>query len=165
MGNKGAMAKKFLLAMLAAAAFFCACETAKEAFVGDRLLDVCDEAYWICNYPTGCVIDQDHYVEGVFPGVERLVVETEEPETELKVRMFLSEMKSPGTELLVQVYEADCTLNEDLAQAHLIDIDLFEEAGDDRMLSFDFKVLEPGEHLVELYSDSSAGYLLYINQK
>jgi hypothetical protein len=151
--------------LVLAAIFMCSCETAEEAFVGDRLATLCDEAYWICGYPTGCVLDEDHYVEGAFPGIRRVAVDVKDPETELKIRLFLSKMESPGTELLVQVYETDCTLNTDIARAHLIDVDLFEEAGSDRMLSFDLTVLQAGEHLVEMYSDASVEYLFYIEQK
>ena len=71
-------------------------------------------------------------------------------------------MQSPGSELLVQLYEADCTLNTRVNRAILTDVDVFEEAGDDRKLVFDFTAEQEGEHLIEIYSDTSADYLLKV---
>lgn len=142
-----------------------ACQTAEEAFIGDRLLEICDESYYICNVAAGCVLDKNHYVEGVFPGVRRVVVATEEPDTSLRVRIFFNTMESPGSELLAQIYEPDCsTLNPDLARAHLQDVDLFEEAGDDRSLIFELDAVEEGEHLLAIYSDAAAEYLLIVEK-
>jgi hypothetical protein len=139
------------------------CKTGEEAFVGDRLLSLCDEAYWICGVAAGCVLNQKHYVEGVFPGVRRVVVVTKKANAKVQVRLFFSNTESPGTELLVQLYEPDCTVYPDFGQAHLIDVDLFDEAGDDRTLVFNLEALEIGEHLLEIYSDASIEYLLVVD--
>lgn len=141
------------------------CKSPEDAFVGDRLLSLCDEAYWICDVPAGCVLEEDEYVEGVFPGVRRVVVVTEQEDVDLQVRLFFRKMEAPGTELLLQLYEPDCTVNPDLGQAHLVDVDLFKEAGDDRTLAFDLTALQIGEHLLEIYSDSSVEYLLLVDVK
>jgi hypothetical protein len=146
------------------AALFWSCKSAEDAFIGDRLLSLCNEAYWICDVPAGCVLDEKHYVEGVFPGVRRVVVVTEKEDVDVQVRLFLSKMDAPGTELLVQLYEPDCTVNPDLGQAHLLDVDLFDKAGDDRTLLFDLNVVQIGEHLLEIYSDASMEYLLVIDK-
>jgi hypothetical protein len=140
------------------------CKSGEEAFIGDRLLSLCNEAYWICDVPAGCVLDEKHYVEGVFPGVRRVVVVTKKQDQDVQVRLYLDVMESPGTELLVQLYEPDCTLNPDLGQAHLVDVDLFEKAGDDRTLLFDLTALQQGEHLLEIYSDANMDYLLVIDK-
>ena len=153
-------ARCVVVALVASLAF--ACETAEEAFVGDRIGVLCDDSYWICNVPTGCVLDQKHYVEGSFPGVRRVVVETDEPERDVQARLFFSAQEAPGTELLAQLYEPSCILDTTRGRSHLQDVDVFDRAGDDRMLVFDFEALEPGEHLLEIYSDASAGYLLVI---
>jgi hypothetical protein len=141
------------------------CQSPEEAFIGDRLLSLCDEAYWICDVPAGCVLGNNQYVEGVFPGVRRVVVVTEKEDIDVQVRLFFRTMEAPGTELLVQLYEPDCTVNPDLGQAHLVDVDLFSKAGDDRILAFDLTALQIGEHLLEIYSDSSVEYLLIAEVK
>ena len=145
---------------IAALAALGGCLTGEEEFVDGRLLDLCNEGYWICNTPAGCVLDHEHYVEGVFPGVRRVVVATEQADEDVRVRLYFSRMRAPGTELLVQLYESDCTLDPERSRAHLLDVDVFDEAGDDRTLMFDLTARQPGEHLLEIYSDASADYLL-----
>lgn len=149
---------------LSALGFLSACETGEEAFVDDRLILPCQQAYHICGVPAGCVIDKNHYVEGVFPGTRRLVVKTEARDVKLDVKLYISSMAAPGTEILVQAHEPDCTLDTTKARDHRIDVDIFREAGDDRTLGFDLEAAEKGEHLVELYSDASAEYLLIVSQ-
>ncbi|MCP4674739.1 MAG: hypothetical protein GY854_04335 [Deltaproteobacteria bacterium] len=157
---------KILIAYLLFICFaLTSCQNAEEVFIGSRLLDLCDDAYTLCGVPTGCVLDEDHYSESDFPGTRRVVVYAEEPETTFRVRLFFSKMESPGTELIVQVYEPDCTVEKNFASAHLKDVDLFEEAGDDRVLMFEFDTFQEGEHLLEIYSDSSAEYLLIAEPK
>jgi len=142
------------------ASSLCSCKSPAEAFIDDRMLSLCDEAYWICDFAAGCVLEGDEYVEGIFPGVRRVVVVTEKEDVDVRVRLFFNKMEAPGTELLVQLYEPDCTVNPDLGQVDLVDVDLFDEAGDDRVLTFDLAAQQTGEHLLELYSDSSVEYLL-----
>lgn len=139
------------------------CLSAEEEFTQDRLLTLCEENYHICQKPAGCVLDEDHFVEGVFPGTRRVVVVSDEVDGEFRVRVFFKSTLSPGTELLVQMYETNCTLNAALAQERIVDVDIFEESGDDRVLDFELKVQQKGEHLVEIYSDASAEFLLTVD--
>ena len=141
------------------------CQTGEEAFVDDRLRSPCEEAYYICNMPAGCVIDQKHYVEGAFPGTRRIVVRTEERDVRLDVKIYISSMAAPGTEILVQAREPDCTIDKLKAQENWTDVDIFDKAGDDRTLSFPLEVADKGEHLLEIYSDASADYVLIVNQR
>ncbi len=150
---------------LLATVLFAACETGEEAFVDDRLQMPCQQTYYICNFPAECVIDKNHYVKGVFPGEQRLVVKTEERDVKLDIKLYISSMEAPGTEIIVQAWEPDCTLNIYKARDHQVDIDLFEEAGDDRILGFSLEVADKGEHLLEIYADASAEYLLLVEQR
>jgi hypothetical protein len=136
------------------------CQTPESAFVGDRLQDLCDGAYYICNVPAGCVLDEKHYVEGRFPGAQRVVLATDKSEVPVQVRIFFSAMEAPGTELLVQLYEPDCIIDKQHGSDSIENADIFEKAGDDATLIFDLKAQEEGEHLLEVYSDTSADFLL-----
>lgn len=136
------------------------CLTAEEEFVQDKLYSICDEAYWHCSLATGCILDSSHYVDGQFPGVRRVVVETKENDVDVQVRIFIGDALSGGTEMLVQLYEADCSLDRNIGKAQLIDVDLIDEAGDDRVLTFNLHVMQEGEHLLEVYSDMTARFLM-----
>ena len=77
--------------------------------------------------------------------------------------MYLQTTQAPGTELLVQLFEPDCTLDTLNARVHLTDVDVIQEAGQDRTLIFeDLVASQAGEHVLELYSDASTSYLLIV---
>ena len=141
------------------------CVTGTSTFVGDRLPHLCSESYSTCGVSAGCALDDGHYVEGTFPGARRVVVFSEQPDTAFRVRLYLETTQAPGTELLVQLYEPDCTLDTVGARTHYEDIDLIAEAGPDRtILLDDMIVAQRGEHLLEIYSDMSAAYLLIVDR-
>lgn len=139
------------------------CLSAEQTFIGSRLPEVCAQSYYTCNVTAGCLLDEDHYIEDTFPGERRVIVTSDDEASEWQVRLFLKDMITPGSELLIQMYEPDCTLDTTNARAYF-EGDLFEEAGNDRTLIYEFDVLGTGEHLVEIYSDASTGYLLVIDR-
>jgi hypothetical protein len=136
------------------------CQTGVEAFAAGRLLDLCDGAYYVCNFPAGCTLDQDHYAEGSFPGVRRVVLATTGEGAPVQVRLYFTSMIADGTQLLVQMHEPDCTIDKKTNRVILEDVDLIDEIGDDRLLIYDFKANQEGEHLIEVFSDMSADYLI-----
>lgn len=142
------------------AIFLSACQTAEEEFVSGKLLSLCDDAYWLCDVPAGCNLDSNHYVEGAFPGVRRVVVETDETDMDVQVRLYFTNAITGGTELLVQLYESDCILDRQMGQGYMVDVDILDEAGDDRVLIFDLHVMQEGEHVLEIYSDMTSEFLL-----
>jgi len=156
---------RFAIFILTFAWILTACASAEEEFIGDRLLNICDKPYHLCSFPTDCVLDGDHYVEGVFPSARRFTVVTSDTNTVMSIRFFLTGMQAPGSELWLQFYEADCTLNPPLGRLQLEDADIFDDAGDDRMLTYELEISQPGEHVFEIYSDSITGYLLIVEPR
>lgn len=153
------------LLLLTSAFLALSCQTGAEAFVDDRLLSICDEAYQICNLPAGCVLDRNHYIEGAFPGSRRFVVVTESRDVKIVVRIFFETQVAPGTQLLVRAYEPNCSVDTTKAEVILENVDIFKKAGDDRMLDFELAVADVGEHLIEVNSDAGAEYLIVVTQK
>jgi hypothetical protein len=141
------------------------CQTGAEAFVDDRLMSICDEAYQICDLPAGCVLDRNHYIEGAFPGSRRFVVVTESRDVKIVVRIFFESQVATGTQLIVRAYEPNCSVDTAKAQVIMENVDIFKKAGDDRMLDFELAVADEGEHLIEINSDASAEYLIVFTQK
>lgn len=136
---------------------------APTSVVDGRLPNLCADAYGVCGTTAGCSLDAEHYVEGVFPGALRVVVDSQVEQTPIRISFYLSDMRTPGTELLIQAHEPDCTTSGTDSRLHLEDIDLFELAGPDRSLSWSDLVLHrPGEHLLEIFSDATARYLLVV---
>ncbi len=152
------------IALLLALPWLGGCPSAEDTFKQGLLPTLCDESFYVCNVSAGCVLEEDYFLEGVFPGTRRVILVTDEPDTDLRVRIFLKDMMSPGTEFLLQIYEPNCTLDTYHSRIYMADTDLFDEAGDDRTLDLDLQALDPGEHLLEMYSDASTGYLLTVER-
>lgn len=125
---------------------------------------LCEHAYPVCDLTAGCVLDDAHYLSGSFPGTRRFLVELDEEGTELTLTLLARELIAPGSELLVRMYEPDCTVDTQDGQVHLQDVDLFEEVGDDRLIELQLIGSDSGEHMLELYSDASFSYLLTIDR-
>ena len=154
-----------MLVLLGLPLWLCGCLSGEEAFVDGRLNAHCDEAYNICDMPAGCVLDKKHYIRSGFPGSKSFVATTEANDVTLDIKLYIATMEAPGTELFIRAYEPDCTLNIDKSQKHLEDVDIFKKAGDDRILQFELEAQQSGEHLIEIYSDATADYLVIVNQK
>jgi hypothetical protein len=137
------------------------CITAENAFLAGRLPLLCDQSYYTCNVTAGCRLDDDHYVKDSFPGTQRVILSTTTAQSSWQVRIFLTDLRAPGSELLIQLYEPTCTLDVNDARVYY-EGDLFEEAGNDRMLVYDLTVFGVGEHLLEIYSDATTGYDLVV---
>lgn len=47
-----------------------------------------------------------------------------------------------------------------MGHGYLVDVDVLDEAGDDRVLIFDLHVMQEGEHVLEVYSDMTSEFIL-----
>ncbi len=135
------------------------CQTAQEEFAADRLEKICDGAVPICQSTAACVLGRRDYLAGEFPGGQRFIVQTDELDQNIAIRVLFERMVYPGTEFMLQLFGPGCT---SLESEQLLDVDLFERAGDDQILTFIFPIEEPGDHMLELFSDMAATYLLAI---
>jgi hypothetical protein len=144
-------------ACLLALPFWVGCLSDVEIFTQGRLEKVCNGVVPVCQVQAGCVLDGEEFVRGEFPGDQRLLIRSEKIDQVLVARILMTEMVYPGTELLIQAFDPGCA---DLSEEHLVDVDLFEFAGDDRIFEFHLDLPESGDHLVEVFSDMSAAYLL-----
>jgi hypothetical protein len=131
------------------------CVDQDTVFTRGRIQATCNAAIPVCDGRAACVIGNDDYVEGTFPGGQKTIVRTETADNRLVVRFLLDEMVSPGTEMLVRAHQPGCNAFE---QQHPTDVDLFERAGDDRILQFTLDLPGQGDHLLEVFSDMGADY-------
>lgn len=136
------------------------CFSDQDIFTQGRVEDLCAGVVPICHRQAGCVMDDTHFASGAFPGEFPVVAHSDTRDATLRVRILLTDMVYPGTELLVQAHSPDCG---DAQLEHLVDIDLFDYAGDDRILDLELALPEAGDHLVEIYSDMAAEYLLTVD--
>lgn len=148
------------LAVLGGVAWMGGCVSSEEAFVGARLQRLCTQAIPVCDVQASCVLDPRSYIEKRFPGGIRLVVRSDADASTLTLRMQLASQEAPGTELVVESWQADCN---DVTSMRMADIDLFAAAGDDRIFEWELPLAGRGDHLVELRSDMTADYLITVD--
>lgn len=126
-------------------------------FTQGRLEDICNGAIPVCSTQAACTLENDEFYDGFFPGGVRFIVRSETEDARLVVRLLLTEPLYPGTELLVQAHEPGCG---QFDEEHIQDIDLFDFAGNDRVIEFEMDIPGRGDHLLEIFSDMASEYTL-----
>jgi hypothetical protein len=132
----------------------------QSAFVANRMAVSCDSAVPVCTTYAGCGLDGTNYTKGSFaqgPAI-RFLVHTEGPAT-ISVEVFFTSEQSPGVDTEVTWYEAACSTSTTQASDGA---DVFAEAGAGMVWKRSQKVTTAGDHLVELFSDAQADYLLRV---
>lgn len=135
------------------------CISHDELFTEGKLQTLCGDAIPICSTHASCGLDDDSFYDGAFPGGQRFIVHTTQEHAVLVIRFLLDDMRFPGSEMQVKLFTPDCgAFNE----AHPQDLDLFRRAGDDRTLEYELKTTGRGDHLIEIFSDMTAQYLITV---
>jgi hypothetical protein len=147
----------------------CLPATSEAAFVEGATEIRCESPRPAC-YGEGwanCQLNEDQYTSGTFPGSRKILVETPRGDWKIQVRLFLDpdvQPRFPGSDTEVSWFEPGCSdqykylLSEDTRHFG----DLFERAGVDNVFEVEHAVVDPGEHLVTVYSDAVSRYLLRI---
>jgi hypothetical protein len=131
------------------------CLSREENFTQGRLEEICRTSVPICQTKVTCQMSDQNFVKGTFPGAERAMIYTPHPRSTLTLRFLLDKQVYPGTEFLVRTYQVACIEKE---EENLKDIDIFKQAGQNRVLEFTFDLIGEGDHLIEWFADASARY-------
>jgi len=144
--------------------FGCIDATSEATFIGGRSEKICDAVYPVCKGKVaGCTLDENYYLTGTFPGTRKFLVETPQGDWMLRVLLFLENRLSPGTETEIIWYEPGCadSYPYQISKDKLAG-DLFQQAGNTQVFAKERPITEAGDHLVEVYSDSTCRYDLRI---
>lgn len=146
----------------------CLPATSRDAFVGDATEIKCDGVWNVClGQVAGCLLDENHYVTGAFPGSRKVLVETPPGDWKIRVKLFLDPEvtpRYPGTETEISWYEPGCAdqyryqMSSDTSTTG----DFFERAGRDNVFEVEHDVVESGDHLVTVYSDATTRYAIKV---
>jgi len=142
----------------------CLPATSKEAFVGDAVELKCDGVWNVClGQVAGCLLDEDHYISGTFPGSRKVLVTTPEGDWKIRVEIFLDPdvtPRFPGTETEISWFEPGCAdqYRYQMSLDNTSSGDFFERAGRDNVFVVERDVEEFGDHLVTIYSDAITRY-------
>ena len=148
------------LVLIATIATMTSCFSQEEEFALGRLENPCAGSIPICAFHAACVLGRKDFLSGQLPGGQRFIVQADPLDRQLVIRLLFTEMIYPGTEFLLNLFTPGCGSRE---TEHIVDQDLFARAGDDRIVTFIMPIEEEGDHLLELFSDMSAGYLLTVD--
>ncbi len=126
-------------------------------FIGTRQLDTCDLEIPVCNTTAGCkLVEEDRYIEGVFPGQRSLIVPTA-GEATIRVEVFWRTQLSPGSDTEIIWHEPACV---DAFRFESQGANIFDDINAQGVFIKDKQVFREGEHLVEIRSDSVGEYVI-----
>lgn len=130
-------------------------------FTQGRALSTCNATVPVCSSTAGCVLDATNYTSGSFAqgGTRRFIVRTVSA-ADVEVELFWASEGTPGTDTEVGFYETGCSSR---ASKDSGGADVFNEAGPARIWKRLQRVDTAGDHLIEVFSDAQADYLLRVN--
>lgn len=139
-----------------------ACQSPSVIFTNGRLENRCQTPVAACGIQARCVLGDDEYLRGTFPGGVRFLVRNAQTESEgarITLRVLFDNATSGGTEFFAQVNEVGCS---DFTEEQVLEENVLDLAGDDLVLEYDFEVEQRGDHLIEVFSDATANYFLAV---
>lgn len=127
-------------------------------FVGDRMLLRCQDTFPVCQTTAGCVVNEDQYLEGSFPGQRSFIVQAP-ADSVIVVEMLLTDQTASGFDTEIRWNEPGCF---DFQTWNSFGQDIFLLAGQNNILSEGRQIFESGDHLIEVFSDAVVEYQLRI---
>lgn len=141
------------------AASVCGCGlSASDNFTRGLTEERCEGTYPICATTAGCVLGEQRYLQGTFPGTREVIVPAP-AESIVSVRLFFIEQVAHGLDTRILLSEPGCIDTYEWASEG---IDIFLEAGSDRTLEVRQEVYLDGDHLLEVSSDAVADYVIQV---
>jgi len=134
------------------------CGGRRDAFIAGRALDRCNQVWPVCDTVAGCLIGEESYLEGRFPGEGRLVVQVPEPST-VRMHVYVENQGAAGAETVVTWYEERCRSR---IRASSSGKNFFAEAEQVGEYIRDADLSGVGDHLVEFQSDAQADYVVKV---
>ncbi len=135
------------------------CGSIRDQFLGTRVQDHCDGEWPVCRTTVGCIVGDRSYVEGRFPGANKLSVQLFEPST-VTLSFFLTEIAGTGEETRINFYETECSSR---VRRVLSGRSLIGEAETKGWTSREADLSDIGDHLIEFESDARAKYLVKVD--
>ncbi len=147
-----------LFALTFSSLLFLGCLDPESQFKNGRLYEACDSMWPVCATSAGCVMGNTQYLEGTFPGRQRVVVRTTGA-AGVTVALFLRTQLATGDETRIELNEPGCGSVASLAATGK---EFFREADATGTYRRTQTLQRAGDHLIEVISDSTASYLMKI---
>ena len=135
------------------------CGDARGDFVQGRAQDSCDEAWPVCAEVAGCVLGNQSYRAGRFPGETRFAIHLEEPSL-VRVSFFLEDVGAAGEETVITLYEDGCRAR---VREAISGRTFVGEAERNGVVYREATLTGAGDYLIELQSDAQARFLVKVD--
>lgn len=136
-----------------------ACGSIQDQFIGTRIEDDCSGAWNVCNTTVGCFVGDRSYVEGRFPGINKLAIKLFEP-SEVSIGLYLFETAGAGEQTVMNYFEESCSSRVRVEVSGKSFINENEKTG---WVTRKAELSGTGDHLIEVESDARTRYLMKID--
>lgn len=148
-----------LICVVAVAELLAACGDKREAFIGVRVPDSCSQQWPICDRIAGCLLGDQSYIEGRFPGDRLIGVQVFEPST-VTVSFQLEDVGATGEETAINFFEDRCRTRTRLTITGRTFVGEADKVGYVQRAA---DLSGVGDHLIEFSSDVHAHYILKVD--
>lgn len=135
------------------------CGGIREQFIGTRIEDSCGGAWNVCNTTVGCFVGDRSYIEGRFPGKNKLGIQIFEP-SEVTIGLFLFDTAGAGEETVMNFFEDSCGSR---VRVTVTGRTLVGEAEKVGWVSRKAELTGIGDHLLDVDSDARTRYLMKVD--
>jgi hypothetical protein len=135
------------------------CGGVREEFLGTRIQDACDGTWNVCATTVGCILGDQSYIEGRFPGSNKVIVKLFEPST-VTVSFLLSESTGAGTETVINFYENSCASR---VRVPITGKTFLGESLQSGFIKRSADLSGVGDHLIEIESDARTKYAIKLD--
>ncbi len=118
------------------------------------MLDQCNESWPVCDLVAGCIIGNESYITGRFPGTGRVIVRIAEASA-ITMSFYLKNVAAGGTTTTLLFYEGGC---QDRTRLDLNGDAFVQEAQNIGYVSRTENLTDVGDHRLEFTSDAQANY-------
>jgi hypothetical protein len=150
---------KVLQGMCVVALLASGCGSIRDQFVGSRIEDDCGGAWNVCSTTVGCFVGDRSYVEGRFPGKNKVAIKLFEP-SEVTVGLQLFETAGAGEQTVINFFEPSCSGRTRL------EVTGKTLVGENEKIGWVLRKADlsgTGDHLIEVDSDARTRYLLKVD--
>ena len=147
-----------LLCLVAVNALLAGCGGKREDFLSTRVPDTCTQQWPICDKIAGCLLGDQSYIEGRFPGNRLIGVQVFEPST-VTVSFQLEDVGASGDETAINFFEDRCRSR---TRITIVGRTFLGENDKIGFVSRSADLSGIGDHLIEFSSDAHAHYLMTV---
>ena len=135
------------------------CASSQGDFTNGLTDDPCDQFEPACNTTVGCILTNQTYTGGKFPGNGKFLVQTTGPAT-VEVHFFLVDPTSVGTLTTITWFESGCTSSFQDPVTGKVFVNQAEADNGEFIASQQLSA--PGDHLITYQSDTTSDYLVKV---